>query len=133
VGDRSRLPGKKVIGRKRHLVVDALSLLLVLHVTSDSVQDRNVALAMVQELPREVAAELRNLSRPRGCQVFSSDARVRVLATGLTTYPDVSVVCGPIERDPDGHNAITNPSVEVYPSGVQEEPCGARGLAFRQG
>jgi len=45
--------GKKVKGRKRHLVVDALGLLLVLHVTSASVQDRDAALAMVQEAKRE--------------------------------------------------------------------------------
>lgn len=45
--------GKKVKGRKRHLVVDALGLLLVLRVTSASVQDRDAALAMVQESKRE--------------------------------------------------------------------------------
>ena len=45
--------GKKVKGRKRHVVVDALGLLLVLHVTSASVQDRDAALAMVQEGKRE--------------------------------------------------------------------------------
>lgn len=45
--------GKKVKGRKRHLAVDALGLLLVLHVTSASVQDRDAALAMVQESKRE--------------------------------------------------------------------------------
>lgn len=45
--------GKKVKGRKRHLVVDALGLLLVLHVTSASVQDRDAGLAMVQEAKRE--------------------------------------------------------------------------------
>jgi putative transposase len=44
---------KKVKGRKRHLVVDALGLLLVLHVTSASVQDRDAALAIVQEAKRE--------------------------------------------------------------------------------
>jgi putative transposase len=45
--------GKKVKGRKRHLVVDALGLLLMIHVTSASVQDRDAALAMVQESKRE--------------------------------------------------------------------------------
>jgi putative transposase len=45
--------GKKIKGRKRHLVVDALGLLLVLHVTSASVQDRDAALVMVQESKRE--------------------------------------------------------------------------------
>ena len=38
--------------------------------------------------------------RKSGCRVFQSDQRVRILATGKATYPDVSMVCGPIELDP---------------------------------
>jgi len=47
------------------------------------------------------------------CRVFSSDLRVRVRETGLTTYPDVSVICGPAERDPESNTTVTNPSVVV--------------------
>lgn len=49
------------------------------------------------------------------CRVFSADLRVRVLATGLATYPDVSVVCGRVELDPEdpkGHTVV-NPRVIV--------------------
>ncbi len=49
----------------------------------------------------------------RPCETFSSDARVRVLATGLATYPDLSVVCGKLERDPEHRNTLTNPTVLV--------------------
>jgi Uma2 family endonuclease len=49
----------------------------------------------------------------RPCVVFTADARVRVLATGLATYPDVTVVCGAIERDPQNKQTITNPVVLV--------------------
>jgi len=45
----------------------------------------------------------------RPCRVFSSDLRVRVLATGLATYPDVTVVCGPLERDPESRLTVVNP------------------------
>ena len=51
--------------------------------------------------------------RDRPCRVHSSDLRVRVLDTGLETYPDVTVVCGPVERDPDDPHAIVNPVVIV--------------------
>ncbi len=47
------------------------------------------------------------------CRVLSSDLRVRVLATGLVTYPDVTLVCGPIETDPANQETITNPTVVV--------------------
>jgi Uma2 family endonuclease len=46
-------------------------------------------------------------------RVYSSDLRVRALATGLTTYADVTVVCGPLERDPENQNTIVNPTVLV--------------------
>lgn len=62
-----------------------------------------------------VIAMLSTHLRERRCRVYSSDLRVRVRATGLTTYPDVTVVCGAIERDPEdrkGHT-VTNPKVLV--------------------
>jgi Uma2 family endonuclease len=47
------------------------------------------------------------------CYPLSSDLRVRVPATGLATYPDVTVVCGALERDPEDPNAIVNPTLLV--------------------
>jgi len=47
------------------------------------------------------------------CRVFSSDLRVRALATGLACYPDVTVVCGPVESDPDSADTVTNPTVLI--------------------
>lgn len=44
------------------------------------------------------------------CRAHSSDLHVRVLATGLGTYPDVTVVCGPTERDPDHRLTVVNPT-----------------------
>ena len=48
--------------------------------------------------------------RGRPCRVYSSDLRVRVAATGLGTYPDVTVVCGASERDGE---TVLNPIVIV--------------------
>ncbi|HWZ92789.1 MAG TPA: Uma2 family endonuclease [Polyangiaceae bacterium] len=47
------------------------------------------------------------------CRLHDSDLRVRVPETGLATYPDVTVVCGPLERHPEDHDAVTNPTVIV--------------------
>ncbi|WP_437667551.1 Uma2 family endonuclease [Sorangium sp. So ce1182] len=60
-----------------------------------------------------VGAELRAQLRGRPCAVYSADLRVRVQATGLSTYPDVSVVCGKLERDLEDKDAALNPSVLV--------------------
>src|SRR4249920_1058519 len=43
---------------------------------------------------------------PRGCRVFTSDLRVRIPSTGLSTYPDISVVCGRTQRAPDDPLAV---------------------------
>jgi Uma2 family endonuclease len=47
------------------------------------------------------------------CRAHGSDLRIRVLATGLATYPDVTIVCGPRELDPEDSNSVTNPTVLV--------------------
>ena len=51
--------------------------------------------------------------RGRPCETYSSDVRIRVLATGLATYPDLSVVCGRLEPDPADANTIVNPIVLI--------------------
>ncbi|MFO0748141.1 MAG: Uma2 family endonuclease [Myxococcota bacterium] len=45
------------------------------------------------------------------CQAYSSDAKLRVAATGLATYPDLSVICGAPETHPEDPNAATNPAL----------------------
>jgi len=60
-----------------------------------------------------IGAALLAQLRGGSCRVFSSDLRVRVLATGLTAYPDVSVVCGELRRDPESDSTVTNPKVLV--------------------
>jgi Uma2 family endonuclease len=60
-----------------------------------------------------VGGELGNALLGKRCRTFSSDLRVHIPATGLTTYPDVSVVCGSLETHPEDPNAITNPVVLV--------------------
>lgn len=47
------------------------------------------------------------------CRPYSADLRLRVLATGLATYADASVICGEAERDPTSPTHVTNPSIVV--------------------
>jgi Uma2 family endonuclease len=59
---------------------------------------------------------------------------VRVRETGLTTYPDLTVVCGPWERDPQDPNTVTNPSllVEVLSDSTAAYDRGEKLAHFRQ-
>ncbi len=80
--------------------------------------------AMAMAVGAALAVQLRG----KPCRVYSSDARVRVKATGLDTYPDVTVVCGREERDGEDANALTNPVVlvEVTSEGTEEYDRGAK-------
>ncbi|HKY34579.1 MAG TPA: Uma2 family endonuclease [Polyangiaceae bacterium] len=75
-----------------------------------------------------VARLLGNALSGKPCRVYSPDLRVRVRATGLGTYADVTVVCGKLELDPDDpkrHTALNprllvevlSPSTEDYDRG----------------
>jgi Uma2 family endonuclease len=68
------------------------------------------------------------------CRLYDSDLRVRVRATGLATYPDVTVVCGPRERDPEDEQAVTNPTliVEVLSRGTEEYDRGDKLEHYKQ-
>ncbi len=80
-------------------------------------------------LASRVTAAL-ELGRGPGCVAFQSDLKVRVLATGRATYPDASLVCGPIESDPadPSGGTITNPTliVEVLSPSTEQDDRGAK-------
>jgi Uma2 family endonuclease len=61
------------------------------------------------------AATVAALHRQLGgrCRVYSSDLRVRVRATGLASYADVTVICGAVETDPENENTVVNPALIV--------------------
>src|SRR5882672_4518433 len=68
----------------------------------------------------EHAALIGSVSRHLGngvaktkCRVAVTELRVRVRAADLATYPDLSVIWGPWERDPEDKLAVVNPTVLV--------------------
>ncbi len=75
------------------------------------------------------AHALRNRLGGRGCRVVTSDQRIKVDATGLYTYPDVLVFCGPPEMEDGVHHTLTNPLlvVEVLSDSTEKYD---RGLKF---
>jgi len=71
--------------------------------------------------------------RDRPCRVFSSDLRIRIRPTGLTTYPDVSLVCGKAEVDAEDPHAIVNPTVivEVLSDSTEAYDRGEKAAHYR--
>ena len=83
-----------------------------------------------------VTTLLANALANQPCRVFSSDLRVRVTATGLGTYPDVTVVCHELKLDPEDHkgHTITNPTVlvEVLSPSTEDYDRGEKLDHYRQ-
>ena len=68
---------------------------------------------------------------PRGCRAFTSDLRIRVMSTGLSTYPDAAIVCGRSLRAADDPIAVTNPVLLVEVTSPSTEDYD-RGEKLRQ-
>jgi Uma2 family endonuclease len=77
---------------------------------------------------------LGNALRGKPCRVLSSDVRIRVEATGLAAYPDVSVVCGRLETAYDDPHAVTNPIllVEVLSDSTEARDRGEKAAHYRR-
>lgn len=58
-------------------------------------------------------ASLRDQLKKKPCRVYPSDLKLRIEATGLYTYPDLSVVCGEPQLENDAGDVLLNPIVLV--------------------
>jgi Uma2 family endonuclease len=78
--------------------------------------------------------ELRSALAGRRCHVFNSDARLRIVETDRSTYPDAMVVCGQVQRAGDDHDAVTNPVVivEVLSDSTEAEDRGDKFAHYRR-
>lgn len=67
-------------------------------------------------------------------RAYTSDLRVRVVATGLATYPDAAVLCDPLERDPESATHVTNPAIlfEVLSSATETYDRGEKREHYQQ-
>lgn len=78
--------------------------------------------------------ELRTRLRGRGCRAYPNDMRVRVLETGLYTYPDVTVVCGEPLFEDAHRDTLLNPTliIEVLSPSTEAYDRGAKFAHYRE-
>jgi Uma2 family endonuclease len=62
-------------------------------------------------MSRNILAHLYFQLGEGSCEVYNSDLRVLIAATGLYTYPDVSVVCGEAQFEDGQQDSLLNPTV----------------------
>jgi Uma2 family endonuclease len=86
--------------------------------------------ALAAAISRELGVGLRG----KPCRTYSSDLRVRVVDTGLSTYPDVTVVCGQLATAADDPDAAVNPIVvvEVLSETTEGYDRGAKAAHYRR-
>lgn len=58
-------------------------------------------------------AALYNALFSKPCNVLNSDVKIHIESIRKSYYPDVSVVCGPVERSRQDTRAVTNPIILV--------------------
>ncbi len=80
-------------------------------------------------LAAQVVRALGNAIGDRPCRVHTSDLRIYVEAAGLATFPDGSVICGPLEQHrPSPITTALNPTVllEVTSDSSEEYDTGTK-------
>lgn len=72
--------------------------------------------------------------RGKPCDVYPSDMRVKVEASGLYTYPDIAVVCGKAELEDEHADTLLNPTllIEVLSPSTEAYNRGRKAEHYRR-
>ena len=68
------------------------------------------------------------------CLAYNADLRIKVDASGLCTYPDLSVICGPLQFAEGTDDTVVNPTVlvEVLSTSTEAYDRGRKFEHYRQ-
>lgn len=68
------------------------------------------------------------------CFPYHGEQRLRIQSVGLSTYPDVAVICGELEPDPQDRDAAVNPRVivEVLSPSTEQYDRGKKFDCYRE-
>jgi Uma2 family endonuclease len=78
--------------------------------------------------------EIRSQLKRRACEVYMSDMRVQVSATGLFTYPEIVAVCCDSRFLDDKRDTLLNPTaiVEVLSNSTESYDRGEKFMQYRR-
>jgi Uma2 family endonuclease len=81
-----------------------------------------------------MAGEARNQLKGGPCRALTSDMRVKIDATGLYTYPDITIVCGEPKFEDNVFDTLLNPRVlvEVLSDSTEKYDRGTKFAHYRQ-
>jgi Uma2 family endonuclease len=86
------------------------------------------------QIVTNVIASLRPQLRKTGCTIYAADLRVKVVARGLYTYPDVVAICGALQFDDAVKDTVLNPTliIEVLSKSTRAYDRGPKFEYYRQ-
>ena len=81
-----------------------------------------------------LVAEFHNRLRNHPSVAYNADLRIKIEATGLCTYPDLSVICGPLQLAGGTEDTVVNPTVlvEVLSDSTEAYDRGKKFELYRQ-
>src|SRR5437016_4754840 len=81
-----------------------------------------------------LAREFGNRLKSGHCVPYNADLRIKIEATGLCTYPDLSVICGPLQFAAGTDDTVLNPTllVEVLSDSTEGYDRGKKFEHYRQ-
>ncbi|HEV3438870.1 MAG TPA: Uma2 family endonuclease [Gemmata sp.] len=86
------------------------------------------------EIKENLIVEIGGHLKGGPCRSLSADMRVKIERTGLYTYPDLLIVCGKPELDPEHQDILYNPKViiEILSESTESYDRGKKFLHYRQ-
>lgn len=81
-----------------------------------------------------LTSEIQGFIKGKGCRAYSSDLRVTTPHFESYMYPDISIVCGKVEKKDGVFNTATNPSViiEVTSQSTEKYDRGYKQIYYLQ-
>src|SRR3989442_15030735 len=81
-----------------------------------------------------LAGVFRDALKTHSCVAYNADLRIKIKATGLCTYPDLSVICGPLRFAEGTDDTVMNPTVlvEVLSDSTEAYDRGKKFEHYRQ-
>lgn len=85
------------------------------------------------KIATNLTGELYGKLKEKPCNVFNSDLRIHAQTNSLYTYPDISVICGEVEKLDNVFDTATNPTVliEILSASTRDYDRGTKFMLYR--
>ena len=130
--EKSREPAMSALRKTKLTVAEYLTIEQKAETKSEFFNGEMFAMAGASRFHNFVKTNLESelMARLKGsrCRTASGDLRVMIPATGLYTYPDIVIFCGPGEYDPEDEDTLVNPTavIEITSPSTEKYDRGAK-------